>query len=73
MAGNKTFDSINITIHSKTINNKIKTKIKTTTIMKEITIQLTDKEAQIVGLISSVFLANCFEKEIKSTVVKNKN
>ena len=35
--------------------------------MKQVTIELTDTEAQIVGLISSLFLANCFEKEIKST------
>ncbi len=40
--------------------------------MKQVTIELTDKEAQIVGLVSNLLLANCFEKEIKSTAVKTK-
>ena len=30
--------------------------------MKQVTIELTDKEAQIVGLVSNLLLANCFQK-----------
>ena len=30
--------------------------------MKQVTIELTDKEAQIVGLVSNLLLANCFER-----------